>query len=88
MDSWCYSIAFDGSTYGHSSYFDIRVRVYANGNIQNLNLLAVPMFERHTGENMFQLFCKLLDVLDQDWKHKLIGVTSDGARNMTGGEGE
>lgn len=23
MDSWCYSVAFDGSTYGHSSYFDI-----------------------------------------------------------------
>lgn len=85
-EAWCYSVAFDGSTYQHSSYFDIRLRVYFNGDIQNIHVLAVPMFDRHTGEYMFELFQKLFNVLDPLWREKLIGVTSDGARSMTGSD--
>ena len=33
---------------------------------------------------MFELFQKLFDELDPMWRQKLIGVTSDGARSMTG----
>ena len=82
--SWCYSAAFDSATYQHSSYFDVRVRVYKSGTIVNIHVLAIPMFERHTGEYMFELFQKLFDELDPMWRQKLIGVTSDGARSMTG----
>jgi hypothetical protein len=48
--TWCYSVAFDGSTYQHTSYLDIRMRVYCNGDIQNIHVIALPMFDRHTGE--------------------------------------
>jgi hypothetical protein len=81
---FCYSVAFDSATYQNTSYFDIRLRVYKNGDVHNIHVLALPMFERHTGDYMFQLFQRLFDTLDPSWKNKLIGVTSDGARSMTG----
>ena len=33
---------------------------------------------------MYELFEKLFKILDPSWKKKLIGVTIDGAANMTG----
>ena len=41
------------------------------------------MCEFHTGGNMFALTGKILDVLRQNWKDKIIGVATDGASNMT-----
>jgi hypothetical protein len=81
---WCYSVAFDGSTYQHTSYLDIRMRMYYDGDIKNIHVLALPMFERHTGDYMYNLFSDLYEILDPRWKQKLIGVTTDGAANMTG----
>ena len=82
--TWCYLVAFDGSMYQHTSYLDIRIRVYCNGDIQNIHVIALPMFDRHMGEYMYKLFDKLFSILDPSWKTKLIGVTTDGATNMTG----
>jgi branched-subunit amino acid transport protein len=42
------------------------------------------MFDRHTGKVMFDMVAKFLNVLCPDWRIRLIGVASDGARNMTG----
>jgi len=42
------------------------------------------MFERHTGENMFQLVVEFLDVMCAEWRAKLIGVSTDGASTMVG----
>ena len=42
------------------------------------------MFDRHTGDYMFELFQRLFNVLDPLWKNKVLGVTTDGAGNMTG----
>ena len=82
--SWCYSVAFDGSTHQSTSYFDIRLRVFVDGEIKNVHLIALPMFERHTGAYMYELFKTFFDVLDESWTTKVIGVTTDGAANMTG----
>jgi len=82
--SWCYSVAFDGATYIHTSYLDIRVRVFRDDDVQNIHVIALPMFDRHTGEYMHELFEKLFDILDPRWKTKLVGITTDGAANMTG----
>ena len=82
--TWCHSVAFDGSTHQHSSHLDIRMRVHCNGDIQNVHVIALPMFDRHTGECVCELFDKLFSTLDPSWKTKLIGVTADGAANMTG----
>ena len=41
--------------------------------------MVLPMFERHTGQYMLELLAKLLSIMDNNWKAKLIGATSDGA---------
>jgi hypothetical protein len=53
-------------------------------NIVNLHAVALLMFNRHTGEVMFQMVVSFLDVFRPGWKVHLLGVSSDGARNMTG----
>jgi hypothetical protein len=58
--------------------------MYYDGDIKNIHVLALPMFERHTGDYMYNLFSDLYEILDPRWKQKLIGVTTDGAANMTG----
>ncbi len=69
--SWTYSAAFDASTTHQSiSYLDVRLRICRNSNIQTYHLMALPMFERHTGRYMFEIFAKLFDVLDGNWRDK------------------
>ena len=82
--SWAFAIALDGATHASVSYLDLRVRLLCDNDICNFHLLAMPLLVRHTGEAMFDLTCNLLDVLCPDWHKRVIGCTSDGARNMTG----
>ena len=42
------------------------------------------MFERHTGENMFNLISDFLGVICSQWCGKLLGVGMDGASSMMG----
>ena len=60
------------------------MQLYNNGDIKNIHVIALLTFERHTEYYMYALFEKLLDILDSSWKAKLVGVTIDGAANMTG----
>jgi hypothetical protein len=66
------------------SYLDNRIRFHLNGIIYNIHVLAIPMFDRHTGENMFNLVDKFLNIICPNWRVKLIGVGSDRANSMTG----
>ena len=81
---WAFSLANDASTHFGKSYFDNRIRFHLNGVLYNVHAIAIPMFDRHTGENMFNLVSTFLDVVCSDWRAKLIGVSSDGATVMTG----
>lgn len=81
---WAFSIGFDAANHMRSSYLDVRMRCYYNGELHNLHLMAIPMRERHTGEYQFQLVVSLLNVLAPNWRYQLIGVTTDGASNNTG----
>jgi hypothetical protein len=81
-DTWGYSAAFDCATYHSTSFMDIRVRLYRKDAIVNLHPSARPMFARHSGEYTFDLFDRLLSMLDPAWK-TIVGVTTDGAENMT-----
>jgi hypothetical protein len=40
---WSFSVAFDVATAHKNSYFDVRVRAYFDGEIQNLHVIANPM---------------------------------------------
>src|SRR2546423_2409275 len=42
------------------------------------------MYETHTGENMFHLVVRVLDIVCPHWRTQLIGVGSDDASSMTG----
>ena len=46
--SWAFSIALDMSTYMSTSYLDIRLRLFWNGEILNLHRIGIPIFGRHT----------------------------------------
>ena len=44
----------------------------------------MPLVVRHTGQNMFNAFVKVVDVVMLHWRDTLFSVSSDGAQNMTG----
>ena len=81
---WCFSIAFDVGNKSNTSYLDVQIRFCQGNNLHNLHVVALPMQQRHTGENMFQLIVTFFDALLSNWKGKLIGISTDGAFNMTG----
>ncbi len=83
-DYWAFSLALDGATHQSTSYLDIRVRFWVGNNIHNFHLLALSMNERHMGQSMFDMIVKVLDVICPGWRDSLIGVATNGARNMTG----
>jgi hypothetical protein len=86
LDSaWTFAVALDMSTHMSTSYLDIRIRLHLNGpGIINMHLLAIPIFERHTGLVMFQTASRALDVLCPTWRDIIIGISTDGERKMTG----
>ena len=81
---WAFSLALDGATHQSTSYLDIRVRFCTPDGLHNCHLLALPLNDRHTGEAMFEMVVNVLDVIRPGWKDSLIGIATDGARNMTG----
>ncbi len=65
----------------------MRIRICVNGILSNLHLVAIPMFERHTAENIFNLIVRFLDALNDTttiWHAKLMSVSTDGENRMTG----
>ena len=58
--AWAFSVANDSSTHYGKSYFDNRIRIHHDGDILNIHAIAIPMFEGHTGENMFNLITTFL----------------------------
>jgi hypothetical protein len=82
--TWAFSLANDGSTHYGRSYFDNRIRIHHHGDIFNVHMLAIPMFERHTADNMYNLISRVLDIICPMWRSKILGIGSDGAPTMTG----
>lgn len=51
----------------------------------NLHILAMPLRERHTDENMFEAIRRLLlAVIVAEWSQKRIGIFTDCASSMAG----
>lgn len=84
--SWGFSTAFNFATHKSTSYLDLRFCVFIeeHNTIVNLHGCVLPMFDRHTGEIMFDMVNKFLTVFCLDWMIHFIGLASDGARNMIG----
>jgi len=84
--SWAFSLALDSATHQSTSFLDLRFRVFIPNyhSIVNLHGCTLPMFDRHTGDIMSTMVNKFLIVLCPDWTIRLLGLTFDGARNMSG----
>jgi hypothetical protein len=65
----------------------MRIYICVNGILSNLHLVAIPMFERHTAENIFNLIVRFLDALNgatMIWRGKFMSVSTDGENRMIG----
>jgi hypothetical protein len=85
---WAFAIAADESSdAGLDSHLDVRIQFPPIAGVEHssFHLLAIPMFDRsHTGKDYADCVIKVLDALYSEWRTKLIGVSTDGAGNMTG----
>ena len=63
---------------------EFRVRLPTEADTFNFHVRAIPMYEDHSGESMFELFDHFLTALDGRWRQKVIVVTTNGADSMTG----
>jgi len=81
---WAFSLSADGSTHLGQPFFDKRIRICYQGALLNLHLVALPSFERHTSENLYDMIVKFLDALYPMWRRKLLSMSSDGENVMTG----
>ena len=72
------------STHQGVLYLNIRIRIYWKGDILNLHLVSIPVFDRHTGEKMFNISAKFFYCICREWRKILVGIATDDAHNMTG----
>ena len=80
---WAFSLANDMSTHWGSSYLDNHIRFQLRGKLYDVHAIAIPMFEQHTGINMFHLVTRFLDIICPIWCQKFLGIVSDDAFVMT-----
>jgi hypothetical protein len=66
------------------SYLGQQIRFSLHDFMYNFHLLALPLFDRHTGENMFDVLVPFLNAFYPQWRDILDGSSTDGARSMTG----
>jgi hypothetical protein len=83
--SWAFSISVDSSTHQGHSYLDTRVRFCVGSVLYNFYLLAIPLYDCHTEEEMFLNLKKVMDALFRGLSRRIIAASTDGARSMTGG---
>ena len=81
---WTFSLAMDMSTHMSTSYLDIQICLFIGGKIENLHLLAIPMFSSHAAEQIFVHAEKVLDVLCPRWRDLILSISTDSKRKMTG----
>jgi len=80
---WAMSLMGDNSTHHGHSFFDLHVHICFCGRVFNLHLVVIPMFDRHTAGNIFNMLVKFFNTLYSKWRAKLIGMSSDNENTMT-----
>ncbi|RLN96015.1 hypothetical protein BBJ28_00010451 [Nothophytophthora sp. Chile5] len=79
--SWAYAVATDAAVHQGTSYLDIRVRLWQNGALQDFHLLSLPTFDQYPAPAIMLRLESCLDVLDPQWRGKLLGTTTNGGVN-------
>jgi hypothetical protein len=81
---WALLMGLDGGNKSDTSYLDVRIRVCIQKRLYNLHVIAIPMRERHTGENIFNPLSTTLNNLAPDWRNRILYVTTEEASSMAG----
>ncbi len=79
---WVILLVGNNNTHRGQSFFNLRLCACYCGDLTNLHLVPVPMFECHIAENMFNMVVKFFYALYDWWHNKLIKVSSDGENTM------
>lgn len=79
-----FTIALNCSTLHEMSYLDARLRFFLNAEMYNSHVLALPLFQQHTDQIMIEVLVTLSDAPYLEWRKRLVDVSSDGDRAMTG----
>jgi hypothetical protein len=67
------------------SCLDVNIRLCVRGEVENVHIVAIPPRASHTGLEMTQVMAKvMLEVGGEYWREKIVGIATEGARNMTG----
>ena len=74
----------DGGTKATVPYVDLQLRFVVQGKLFNVHFIVLPMHKSHTRENTFLIISKFLDAMCDNWKKKMISVSTDGALKMQG----
>jgi hypothetical protein len=83
-EAWALAISFDGAKVEGQSFLDVRVRICVRGEVENVHLVAIPLRASHAGLKMAQIVEKaMLEVGGECWRENLVGIATEGARNMT-----
>ena len=84
MKCWTFSLAMDMSTHMSTSYLDLWIWFFYVSTIHNFHLVAVPLFNCHSGEQIYLHAKKVLDILCPEWQSIMLSITADGEKKMTG----
>ncbi|KAF1774098.1 RlpA-like double-psi beta-barrel domain [Phytophthora cactorum] len=79
--SWAYAIATDAAVHQGTSYLDIRIRLWQNRSLHDFHLLTVPAFDKHPAPSIMERLEKFFDIMDAQWRSKLLGTTTNGGAN-------
>jgi hypothetical protein len=55
------------------SYLDVLVRFTIKSTVFNFHVLAIPLYNHHTGEHMFDVLVQFLDAVYSQWRDILVG---------------
>lgn len=81
---WAFSIALDMATHMAAGCYDHHIRIRHKFTLHDFHLLPIPIHERHTGENVLNIFAWEMGALYATWCTKITKVATNGERMMTG----
>ena len=80
---WIFSLTNNASIYHERSYLTNHIHIHIDRKFYNLHLIIISIYEYHTGENMFILIRRVLDIICSRWRMQMIEINSDDANSMT-----
>jgi hypothetical protein len=80
--SWAFTVALGTSTVEGTGFRDVMIRPFLAGKL--IKALALPLRDIHTGEIIFNEVSCLLDALCENWRDKVLSMSTDSDRGMVG----